>query len=286
VVAAGGKWGVCGVPLGCGAQIDCRRCGVKIVWHIDESTLKKYDRLILAVHKTHACVVRLSIACGPLASEPPSSLLSLLLRINILAKRIQQHRVSNLKSQKLQQNPEENPTPYKRKAPEAKGGIFLVKKAAVSPLPWSYKGEGGRGERGLRAWSRSRRGWTQGGGAMAGAARTAWLLVVLCCCCSWTQRQILVSATTDANDGGEPESCPVFFRLPSLLLFTLRLSVVVRVLCINAHGFIPLGLRSALSGRVGSMHRHLFFPVPLYWRCFCSYDLNPVPLGVQKQGFL
>ncbi|GJM84436.1 hypothetical protein PR202_ga00104 [Eleusine coracana subsp. coracana] len=35
---------------------------------------------------------------------------------------------------------------------------------------------------------------------MAGAARTAWLLVVLCSCCSWTQRQILVAATTDAND--------------------------------------------------------------------------------------
>jgi hypothetical protein len=71
-----------------------------------------------------------------------------------------------------------------------------------------------------------------------------------------------------------------------LLLLTLWLFLVVRVLCINAHGFIPLGLRSVPSGRVGSMHRHLFFPVLLYWRCFCSYDLNLVPLGVQKQGFL
>ncbi|TVT97844.1 hypothetical protein EJB05_56887 [Eragrostis curvula] len=35
---------------------------------------------------------------------------------------------------------------------------------------------------------------------MASAAQAAWLLVVLCCCCSWSQRQILVAATTDAND--------------------------------------------------------------------------------------
>jgi hypothetical protein len=34
----------------------------------------------------------------------------------------------------------------------------------------------------------------QGDGAMAGAARAAWLLVVLCRGCSWTQRQIMVAS--------------------------------------------------------------------------------------------
>jgi hypothetical protein len=76
----------------------------------------------------------------------------------------------------------------------------------------------------------------QGGEAMAGATRAAWLLVVLCCCCSWTQRQILVAATTDANDGGEPE-CRLFF-LPSL--FASYITVIPCSCALHGFRFAPV----------------------------------------------
>jgi hypothetical protein len=134
----------------------------------------------------------------------------------------------------------------------------------------------------VRAWSRSRKeeeAGCQGGEALAGATRPAWLLVVLCCCCSWTQRQILVAATTDANDGGEPESRLFFLRFlhygySLFLRSALTLMDSAFLLC----AFHCLAGRCHLSWM---HHQQLFFPVLL-----CSRDLNPVPLGVQKQAFL
>lgn len=91
---------------------------------------------------------------------------SLLLPINILVKRILQHRASIFKSQKSQQKPQENTEKIQpsanRSRPQAKGGIFLVKKAAF--LPHSYGPISRRGRergtvlarRGLRSlrWNR------------------------------------------------------------------------------------------------------------------------------------
>ena len=63
---------MCGVPSGCGAQIDRRRCGVKIVWHVDGTAPKKVWPTNLAVHQTHASdsMTRLRLGCGALVNEP------------------------------------------------------------------------------------------------------------------------------------------------------------------------------------------------------------------------